>query len=128
MPAARSYQPPTHKCQNENCCLDLVEPAGMDWRMNQYNIGPFVSQASGGLLASMGGAVVCDEKHATGRTIRFPAHDLSDEALERSDAGLALAAAEQLGAMHVPGGEVGQCAGTNVFVLDVDRAPRGGRQ
>ena len=62
----------------------------MDWRMNQYNIGPVVSQASGGLLASMGGAVVCDEKHPMRRTIRFPAHDLSDEALERSDAGLAL--------------------------------------
>lgn len=55
-------------------------------------------------------------------------HDLSDQALERSDAVLGFAVAEQLGAMHVPGSEVGQRAGTRVLVLDIDRATRSGRQ
>ena len=72
----------------------------------------------------MGGAIVGDKEHAARGTIRFLAHDLSDKALERGDAVLALAAAEQLGAMHVPGGEISQRAGTRIFVLDIDRAPR----
>ena len=38
------------------------------------------------------------------------------------DAVLALAAAEQPGSMHVPRGKIGQCAGTRVLVLNVDRS------
>ena len=69
-----------------------------------------------------------DEEHTAGGAIRLLVHDLSDKALESSDAVLAFAAAEQLGAMHVPGGEVGQRAGTRIFMLDIDRAMGGGRQ
>jgi hypothetical protein len=53
------------------------------------------------------GAIVCDKEHTTRGTIRFLAHDLRDQALKWGDAVLALTAAEQLGAMHVPAGEVG---------------------
>jgi len=76
----------------------------------------------------MGRAVVGDEEHTAGGAIRLLVHDLRDKALESSDAVLAFAAAEQLGPMHVPGGEVGQRAGTSVFMLDIDRAMGGGRQ
>ena len=76
----------------------------------------------------MGRAVVGDEEHATSATIRFLAHYLGDQALERGDAGLAFAAAEQLGAMHIPSSEIGQRTGARIFVLDVNRTPRGGRQ
>ena len=76
----------------------------------------------------MGRPVVGDEEHTTGGTIRLLSHDLGDQALERRDAVLTFATAEQLGAMHVPGGEIGQRAGTRVFMLNIDRATRGGRQ
>ena len=108
--------------------FDLVEPTGMDRRVDQDEIWPFGSQSSRGPLAAMGRAVVCDEEHAIRRTIRFLAHELGDKTLKRSDAVAAFAAAEQLGSMHIPSGEVGQCTGTCLFVLDVDRASRRGRQ
>jgi hypothetical protein len=81
--------------------FDLVEPTGMDRRVDQDDVWPFGSQSSGSSLAAVGGAVVCDKEHATGGTIRFLAHDLSDQVLESDDAILALTAAEQFGAMHV---------------------------
>jgi hypothetical protein len=56
------------------------------------------------------------------------AHDLSDQTFEGSDAGLALVAAEQLGAMDIPGRDIGPGTGAAVFVLNVDRPPRLGRQ
>ena len=60
---------------------------------------------------------------AAGWPIRFPAHDLADEAVECRDTVLAFAAAEQSGSMHVPRGKVSQRTGTSILVLDVDRAP-----
>ena len=108
--------------------LDLVEPAGMDRCVDQNDVWPFGSQSGSGSPAAMGRTVVGDEEHTSSGAVRLLAHDLSDKALERSDAVLAFAAAEQLGAMHVPGGKVGQRAGTHVFVLDIDRATQSGRQ
>jgi hypothetical protein len=56
----------------------------------------------------------------------LPAHDLNDEVLESCDAVLALATTEKQGSLHVPRSEVGQRAGSGVFVLHIDRAPRAG--
>jgi hypothetical protein len=72
-----------------------------------------------------GGTIVSNQEHATRRTIRLFAHDLNDEPLERCDAVLALAATKKLGSLHVPRSEVGQRAGSGVFVLNIDRASRG---
>ena len=93
----------------------------MDRGMEEDELGPFGSQASGGALTAMRGTIVDDEEHATSGSIGFPAHDLSDETLECSDAVLAFAAVEQPGAMHIPGCEVGQRTGTRILVLDIDR-------
>jgi hypothetical protein len=56
------------------------------------------------------------------------AHDLIDQTFERGNAGLAFAVAEQLGAMDIPGRNIGPSTGATVFVLDVDRSPCHGRQ
>ena len=96
----------------------------MNRRMDQNDVGPSGAKAVGSAPTAMAGTIVGNQEHATRRTIRFLAHDLTDEAVERRDAVLALAAAEQPGSMHVPRGEVGQRAGTRVFVLNIDRAPR----
>ena len=108
--------------------LDLVQPTGMDWRMNQNGIGPFDSEAVGRPRPAMGGAIVRDKEHAVRGTIRFFSHDLRDKTLERGNASLTLAAPEQPGTMHVPGGEISQCAGPRVFMLDAERTPGGGSQ
>ena len=72
-----------------------------------------------------GRTIVSNQEHATRRTIRLPAHNLNDEALESCDAVLALAATKKLGSLHVPRSEVGQRTGSGVFVLNINRAPRG---
>ena len=54
-------------------------------------------------------------------------HDLLDEAAERLDPGLGLAAPEDPGVMDVPGRQVGQRAAALVLELDQRRAARRGR-
>jgi hypothetical protein len=51
---------------------------------------------------------------------------LRDEAFERSYASFALASPKQPGTMHIPGGEITQCAGPRVFVLDATGRPDAG--
>jgi hypothetical protein len=108
--------------------LDLVEPTGVDRSMDEDDIGPFGAQSSSSALAAMRGAVVDDPEHAAGRPVRLLAHDLRDQAFEGSDAGFSLASAEQLGVADVPRSDVGPRAGPSIFVFDVKRAPRSGRQ
>ncbi len=97
----------------------------MDRCMDQNNIGPLGAEPVGRWLTAMRGTIVSDQEHATRRTIRLPAHDLNDEALESCDAVLELAAAKKLGSLHVPRSEIRQRVGSDVFVLNIDRAPRG---
>jgi hypothetical protein len=51
--------------------LDLVEPACMNRRMQQNNVGPSGAKAIGGTLAAMRRAVVDDQEHPTCRAVRF---------------------------------------------------------
>ena len=108
--------------------LNLVEPTGVDRCMDQDGVAPFGSKADDGAGTTVRRAVVGDEKHATRTTIRLPAHDLGDQALERRDTSLAFTAAEQFGTMYVPSGEICPRTGARIFVLDVHRTPRGGGQ
>lgn len=103
--------------------LDLVQPAGVDRRMNQNDIRPFGSEAIRRLRPTVGGAIVGDKEHTARGTIRLPAHDLRDKALEWRDACLAFATPEQPGTMHIPGGEIGQRANSRIFVLDTEWTP-----
>ena len=98
--------------------LDLVQPAGMDRRMNQNNIWPSGSEPVSRPPATMGGAIIGDKEYAARGTIRLLPHDLSDKAFERGDAGLALTPPEQPGAIDIPGGEISQRAGSRIFVFD----------
>jgi hypothetical protein len=96
--------------------------------MNQNGIRPFGSEAVSRPRPTVGGAIVGDNEHTARGTIRLLAHDLRDQTLKRSDASLAFATPEQLGTMHIPGGEISQRAGSRVFVLDTERTPWRGRQ
>ena len=65
-------------------------------------------------------------EHPAGGSVGLFAHDLGDQALKGSNAGPALAATEQLGAVDVPCGNVGAGAGAGIFMFHIDR-PTGGR-
>ena len=74
--------------------LDLVEPAGVKRRVNKDDVWPFGPQTIGGASTAMRGAVVGNPEYAAGGSVRLFAHDLRDQAVEGSNAGLAFAAAE----------------------------------
>jgi hypothetical protein len=72
----------------------------------------------------MTGPVVDDPEHPARRAVGFVPHHLGDEALERSDPGRSFAAAEDLGAVHIPSGEIGPGPAPLVLMLNVHRPPR----
>ena len=82
----------------------------MDGELHEPGIGPARREALAGSLATMRRAVVDHPEHATGRGVGFGRRHLVDEAGEGLDPGRGLAAAEDLGPMDVPGGEVLQGA------------------
>jgi hypothetical protein len=110
--------------------LDLIEPAGMDRGVDEHDRGPRGAQAVGGFFAAVGGTVVGNPKDAPRGAIGFYRHDLFYEAVEWLDAGGALAAAEEPGAMDIPGGNVRAGTGALVLVLSmrVQRPGAGGRE
>ena len=75
-------------------------------------------------LSAVEGAVVEDPEHSTRGGVGLGGHDLVDQPIEGVDAGGLLAAAEHLGAVHVPGGQVGQGAAAEVLRLDAHRLAR----
>lgn len=98
--------------------LDLVEPTGMDWGMEENSIRPFGPHAVNGFLTSMSGAVVHNPEDAVSGFVGLLFHDLADETLHRRDPALDFAAAEDLGAMNAPSRQVGPGTFTKVLVLD----------
>ncbi len=92
--------------------------------MDQPQGGPAVFEPVDAGLAAVGGAVVDHPEHPAGRGVGLAGHHLLDEPVERLDARGVFAAAEHLGAVHVPGGQVGQRAAAGVFVLDTHRPAR----
>ena len=107
---------------NREIDFDLVEPTGVDRSVDEDGIGPFVAQALDGLLAPMGRTVVHYPKDTASGFIRLLAHDFADQPVHRGDAALDFAAAEDLGAMDIPGRQVGPSAFAEVLMLDASRA------
>jgi hypothetical protein len=108
--------------------LDLIEPAGMDRGVDEHDRGPRGAQAVGGFFAAVGGTVVGNPKDAPRGAIGFYRHDLFYEAVKWLDTGGVLAAAEEPGAMDIPGGNVRAGTGALVLVLDAGATARCGRE
>src|SRR4030095_12955696 len=51
--------------------LDLVQPGGMDWQVDQGEVGPCALQSVDRGLATMAGAVVDHPEHPPGRGVRL---------------------------------------------------------
>jgi hypothetical protein len=101
--------------------LDLIEPTRVHRAMDGHQVGEGSGEPLDAGLPTMRRAVVEDPEHAARVAIRKLAHDLGDEPTEGLDAGGFLAAPEDLGAVHVEGGQVGPSPGAGVLVLN----PRG---
>jgi len=69
----------------------------------------------------MSGAIVHDPKDTASGFVGFLAHDFGDQPIHRGDAALDFAAAEDLGAMDIPGCQVGPGAFAKVLMLNAYR-------
>ena len=107
---------------NREIDFDLVEPTGVDRGVDEDRIRPLVAQTLDGFLTSMSGTVVHNPKDMASGFIRLLAHDLADEPVYRSDAALDFATTEDLGAMDIPGRQIGPGTSAEVLVLDACRA------
>ena len=107
---------------NREIDFNLIEPTGVNRRVDEDYIRPFIAQTLDGFLTSMSGTVVHDPKDTASGFIGLQAHDFADESVDRSDAALDLAATEDLGAMNIPGCQVGPGAFAEVLVFDARRA------
>jgi hypothetical protein len=95
----------------------------MDRAVDQARVGIGVVHPGDRRLAGVRAAVVDDPEDGLGRRVGLAGHDLLNEAAERLDPGLGLAAPEQAGVVNVPGGQVCQRAAALVFELDQRRSP-----
>jgi hypothetical protein len=91
-------------------------------------LGPFGAVAVDSLLSPMSGAIIHDPEDAASGLVRLLAHYFTDEALNRGHPVFDFAAAEDLGAMNVPGRQIGPGAFAKVLMLDLRGAVRRGRQ
>jgi len=96
--------------------------------MDEDGIGPLGTEAVGGPLAPMSGAVVHDPEDATCGLVGLLAHDFSDEAIHRRDAILEFATTEYFGAVDIPSRQIDPSALTKVLVFNSGGAVRRGRQ
>src|SRR5262249_34533508 len=108
--------------------LHLVQPTGMDRRVNQNGPGVRFGQAADRSLPSMGRAVINDPEDTLPGAIRLLLHDLTDQPPEGVDAGLELAAPHDVTTPDVPGRQVLQGPAPFVLGLDAQGALRGGPQ
>src|SRR5215472_10618706 len=90
----------------EKLDLHLVEPTGMDGRVDRNDRRPLGLKTLDALRAAVSGALIEDPKHAGRRPIRLLTHHTPDPALEGVDAILDDAAAEDFGPADIPSREV----------------------
>lgn len=98
--------------------FDLVEPTGVDRGVDEDGVGPLVTQAFNGFLATVGRAVVHDPEDSTSGFVGFLAHDFSDQPIHGSDATLDFAATEDFRLMDIPRCQVGPSSFAEVLMLD----------
>src|SRR5215467_5907261 len=106
--------------------LDLIEPGGVDRRVDQDQVGVALAEAAGRLGALVRAAVVHDPEDARRRAVGLHGHNLVDQPGEGVDAGLGLAAAPGDAAANIPGAQVLESAAAFVVALDATRLARPG--
>lgn len=92
--------------------------------MQQAEVAVAALQPVDRRVTTVRGAVVDDPEDAPRRGIGRHRHHLIHQAAEGCDAGLGFAAREQLGPVHIPGGEVLKRAATFVLMLNPHGATR----
>jgi hypothetical protein len=87
-------------------------------RVDEDGIWPLGTEAVGGSLAPMSGAVVHDPEDATCGLVGLLAHDFTDEAIYRRDAILQFATTKYFGAVDIPSRQIDPSAFTKVLVFN----------
>ena len=108
--------------------LDLIEPTGVDWTMDERQAREQMSESVDGSRAPVGTPVVNDPEDTAGVVVGRACHDLFHQAIKGRDARSCFATAKDAGMMNIESGDVRPCAATIVFVLNKHRTIRRRRQ
>jgi hypothetical protein len=95
--------------------FDLVQPAGMDGKMDNNDLWPLTLKSIDGGQSSMRGTIVENPENPSGGAVRFTCHDVLNQAGEGYDPGFALAPTEQFCSLYIPGRQVAQRPLSRVF-------------
>src|SRR5215813_14591811 len=108
--------------------FDLIEPTGVDWCMDQNDTRIDLPQPllRGG--PAMRRAVVHNPKQPFPRPIGFLCQHLLDQPAKGFNTGPRFTPAHDIAPTHVPGSQILQSPLTLVFVLNIGRSARRGRQ
>src|SRR5471030_503552 len=92
---------------NRKVDFNLVQPTGMHRSVDQPEILIAAFESIDGTLAAVTAAVVDNPEDPAGAAVGLLAHNLIDQPVKGGDPAFVFATAEDLGAMHVPGGVIG---------------------
>jgi hypothetical protein len=90
----------------KNIDVDLVQPTGMDGKMDDNDLRSVALKAPDGGQSPVRRAVVDNQENPSGGTVRFTGHGVRNQAGKGYDPGLGLAPAEHLCPSHVPGSKI----------------------
>ena len=108
--------------------LDLIEPTGMDWTMNEGQARELPLESRDGSLATVRTPIVNDPKDTPGFVVGRASHDLLNKAIKGCDTSGCFAAAKDTGTMNVESCEIGPGSATTILMFDAHRALRRDRQ
>ena len=114
--------------QNGKVDLNLVEPTGMDRRMNQNRVWIPTPQAIDGRCAAMGRTIVRHPEDTSRRAVRLLAHYQIHYTMKRFDPRGRFAAAKQLRPLNIPGRNIRQRTTAFVLMFDSSQPVGGGRR
>jgi hypothetical protein len=108
--------------------FNLIEPTGMDRRVNRDNVFPSLDKPGIGSIPTMRRAVIHNPENPSRRTVRLLAHDLLNQPFKRFDPGFSFTSAENLRTVNVPGSKIGRRPFSFVFVFNAHHTTSLGRQ
>ena len=92
------------------------------------HVWPVRSKPCGCLLSAMRGTIVNDPEDSIRGSIGLLGHHLFDKPVKGGDARLRLAAAKDVGPVHIPGSQIVKGASTFIFVFNIGRTVLARRQ
>lgn len=92
--------------QDREVNFNLVEPTGMDGKSDRDGMGELFTEPLGERRGAVGTALIHDPEYPACGDVRFPPHDLRDEAIKRGFPRGGLDTSHDVSPVYIPGGQI----------------------